>query len=88
MNAIVGAVISSHDQIVCAVSNVPDGNDGVFGTAGNPGTGGIYGTATMLDTITVTAGQTLTVNCNSFNAGSGTYAGDAVIEATPVRSVG
>jgi hypothetical protein len=35
-------VIASHDQIVCA-AYVPHSNDGVFSTAGNPGTGGIYG---------------------------------------------
>ena len=87
VTATVGAVISSHDQIVCAVSNVLDGNDGVFGTAGNPGTGGIYGTAAIADTITVRAGQHLSLGCNSFNYGKGTYAGSAVLEAVPVARV-
>jgi len=35
-DAIVGAVIASHDQIVCAAFPSSTGNDGVFGTAGNP----------------------------------------------------
>ena len=87
VTATVGAVIASHDQIVCAVSNVAHGNDGVFGTAGNPGTGGIYGTATMTDTITASSGQHISVTCNAFNYGKGTYAGDAVIEAVPVARV-
>jgi len=87
VTAIAGAVIASHDQIVCAASNVPGGNDGVFGTAGNPGTGSIYGTATMTDTIKVTAGQRISLCCNSFNYGLGTWAGDAVIEAVPVAHV-
>jgi hypothetical protein len=85
VTAIVGATIYPQDQIVCAVSNVTDGNDGVFGTAGNPATGtaGIYGTATMTDTVSVSTGQRLSLTCNSFNFGKGTYAGDAVIEAVP-----
>jgi hypothetical protein len=87
VTAIVGAVIASHDQIVCAASNVPGGNDGVFGTAGNPGTGSIFGTATMTDTIHVTAGQRLSVSCNSFHFGLGTTVGDAVVEAVPVAHV-
>ena len=84
----VSAVISSHDQIVCATypGNV-HGNDGVFGTAGNPGTGGVYGTATMTDTLKVAAGQRITISCNSFNYGLGTYASSAVIEAVPAASV-
>lgn len=86
ITATVAAVIYPHDQIVCAVSNVPNTNDGVFGTAGNPadGTSGIYGTATMTDTIRVTAGQRLWLGCNSFNYGKGTYAGGANLEAVPV----
>ena len=87
VTAIVGATIASHDQIVCATSNVPRGNDGVFGSAGNPGTGSIYGTATMTDTLVVTAGQRISVTCNSFHYGLGTTAGDAVVEAVPVAKV-
>jgi hypothetical protein len=84
VTATVAAVIAPNDQIVCAVSNVPDTNDGVFGTAGNPASsGGIYGTATITDTITVSAGQRLWLGCNSFNYGKGTYAGSAVLEAVP-----
>ena len=83
--AIVGAVIASHYQIVCAA--YPGGNDGVFGTAGNPGTGAIYGTAPMTDTVHVTAGQRIQLSCNSFNFGRGTWAGEAVVEAVPVSHV-
>jgi hypothetical protein len=85
VTAIVGATIASHDQIVCAA--YPGGNDGVFGTAGNPGTGSIYGTATMTDTVHVTAGQRIQLSCNSFHSGLGTTAGDAVVEAIPVSHV-
>lgn len=83
ITATVGAVISSHDQIVCAAG--VNGNDGVFGTAGNPGAGGIYGTATITDTWTVTAGQQITLGCNSFNYGKGTYAGSVVLNLVPVN---
>jgi hypothetical protein len=87
VTAIVGAIIASHDQIVCAALNVPNHNQGVFGTAGNPGTGGIYGTATITDTIHASAGQHISVTCNSFSFGKGTYAGEAVVEAVPVSHV-
>lgn len=86
VSATVSAVIASHDQIVCA-AYFPGQNDGVFGTAGNPGTGNIYGTAAMIDTVTVSAGQSIAVTCNSFNYGNGTYAGGAVLEAAPVAGV-
>jgi hypothetical protein len=86
VTAAVAAVISSHDQIVCAAFP-GGGNDGVFGTAGNPGTGSVYGTATITDTVTVTAGQSIPVVCNSFNYGLGTYAANAVLEAVPVQTV-
>jgi len=85
VTAIVGATIAAHDQIVCAA--FPVSNDGVFGTAGNPGTGSIFGTATVTDTVHVTAGQRIQLVCNSFNFGLGTSAGDAVVEAVPVGHV-
>ncbi len=87
VTAIVGAVISAHDQIVCAADPSGSGSDGVFGTAGNAGTGNIYGTATITDTLHITAGQQIQLSCNSFNYGQGTYAGDAVINAVPVHQV-
>jgi hypothetical protein len=87
VTTITGAIIASHDQIVCAVGNVPDGNDGVFGTAGNPGTGFIYGTATITDTVKVSSGQRIYLTCNSFNYGNGTWVGSAVINAIPVSAV-
>ncbi|UQX87629.1 hypothetical protein M6D93_15155 [Jatrophihabitans telluris] len=85
VTSVAGAVIASHDQIVCSASG--SGNDGVFGTAGNPGTGSIYGTATMTDAIRVQAGQTIKLVCNSFTFGLGTYVTTAVIEAIPVAAV-
>jgi hypothetical protein len=86
VTATTGAVIASHDQIVCA-AYTGAANDGVFGTAGNPGTGSIYGTTTMTDTVKVTAGQQINVSCNAFNYGLGTWASQAVIEAIPVARV-
>ena len=58
-----------------------------IGTAGNPGTGFVYGTATMTDTIHATAGQRISVTCNSFNFGLRTVANTAVVEALPVANV-
>jgi hypothetical protein len=88
VTAHVGATIASQDQIVCAVSNVPHGNDGVFGTAGNPGSAAfVYGSAAMTDTLHATAGQRISVTCNSFNYGLGTGVSNAVVEAIPVAKV-
>ena len=71
---------------MCAAWKTPDvnTNDGVFGTAGNPGTGSVYGTATMTDVISVNGNQRISVVCNAFNYGRGTTAGDTVINAVRV----
>lgn len=58
-----------------------------MGTAGNPGTRFVYGTATMTDTLHGTAGQGISVTCNSFNFGLATVANAAVVEALPVGKV-
>jgi hypothetical protein len=88
VTAITGAIIAAQDQIVCAVGNSEAGsNDGVYGTAGNPGTGFIYGTATITDTVKVSAGGRIYLTCNSFNYGLGTWVGGAVINAIPVSAV-
>jgi hypothetical protein len=87
VSAIVDAVISPQDQIVCA-ANPPGQNDGVFGTAGNGATGttdGIYGTAPITDTVTVVEGQRIALTCNAFNYGKGTYVGAAVLELRPAN---
>ena len=77
----VGVVMGGNDQVVCAawIQNDPTGNtnDGVFGTAGNGSPGGIYGSARAVDVIRVQAGQQISLGCNSFNFGHGTYAGEA-----------
>jgi hypothetical protein len=41
----------------------------------------------MTDTIHVTAGQWISVTCNSFNFGLGTVANTAVVEALPIANV-
>ncbi len=90
VTATVAAVISGNDQIVCATAPASLGqqNDGIFGTAGNGSPGGIYGTATITDTWTVTAGgDTINVGCNAFNYGKGTYTGSASITALAVKGV-
>jgi hypothetical protein len=95
VNAIAGAVIADHDQIVCAVgpSNQPGTNDGIFGSAGNGagtmGDGGlVYGTAPIADSWQITtAGTSLDLVCNSFNYGLGTYVSSASITALRVGSL-
>jgi len=85
VTSIVGARITNGDAIVCATDPTGKGNDGVFGTAGDPGSVPTDGTATMTDTFTVTASQTIDVVCNSF--GKGTYATEAVVDVVPVNKL-
>lgn len=93
VNAIVNASIASNDQIVCAIgpSTQPGSNDGIFGTAGNDGTGTlglVYGTAAIADAFQITtSGTTLVLSCNAFNFGKGTYASAASITALRVGSL-
>jgi hypothetical protein len=65
---------------------VPHGNDGVFATASNAGTGMFYGTAAMTDTLTLTVGQKISVTCNA-GGGLGTYVADACLNALKVSKV-
>lgn len=69
----VNATLGVNDSIVCAAAPVLNGNDGVFGTTGNGGNGNPYGTATAVDTITVTKGQTIGLTCNVAGPNPGTY---------------
>lgn len=81
------AIIGSHDEIVCAASNLPHENDGVFGSASNPGSGFFYGTASTTDTIKVSAGQKISLSCGAVHYGKDTWVGAAVVEALPVGKV-
>lgn len=89
----VGVVMGPNDNVVCAASPTLNGNDGVFGTAGNgateSGTGpnGIYGQAAALDTIKVTKGQTIGLTCNVGHYGQGTYAGAWTLTATEIGTL-
>jgi hypothetical protein len=89
----VGLVMGPNDNVVCAASSTLNGNDGVFGTAGNgateSGTGpnGIYGQAAALDTIRVSKGQTIGLTCNVGHFGQGTYAGDWTLTATKIGTL-
>jgi hypothetical protein len=90
----VGAVIGHNDNVVCAASNVPGANDGVFGTAGNgstesgEGAGGIYGSASAVDTIVIAkSGEQVSITCNSGQGNKGTYVAYASLVLTKVGAV-
>lgn len=83
----VGAVIASHDQIVCALSKCRTATTGSSGQPATPAPGASTAPAAITDTVTARAGQPISVTCNSFNYGHGTYVGSAVVEAFPVARV-
>jgi hypothetical protein len=89
----VGVTMGPSGNVVCAASTTPGGNDGIFGTVGNgatnSGTGpdGIYGEASAVDTITVTAGQSISLTCNVGNYGQGTYTGSWSLTATKIGAL-
>jgi len=93
VNAMAGAGIAPNDQITCsiALSTSPTSNDGIFGSAGNDGTGTLgltSGTATIVDAVVVsTAGTSLELNCSSFHPGNGTYVSEGSLTALRVGTL-
>jgi hypothetical protein len=83
----VNTTLGANDSIVCAASPVLNGNDGVFGTTGNGGNGNPYGTATAIDTITVTKGQTIGLTCNVAGPNPGTYVSGWSLTATKIGTL-
>jgi len=69
----VGTVLGADACVVCAASPVLNGNDGVFGSIGNCGSGNPYESATAVDTITLTAGERIALTCNVARPNPGTY---------------
>jgi hypothetical protein len=91
VHALVGLNMGAYDNVVCATT--PDSlgyrnNDSVFGGAGNgSGTAGVYGSAAIEDTWTVSAGDRIDITCNVTNPGSGTLATQAVLELVKVGTL-
>ena len=83
----VAVVLGVNDSVVCAASPVLNGNDGVFGNTGNGGNGNPYGTATAVDTITVTKGQTIGLTCNVAGPNPGTYVSSWSLTATKIGTL-
>jgi len=88
VHATVGVVIGPNDgHVTCATAPTSvGGNDGIFGYAGNgatesgSGPDGVYGSATIVDTWTITQpGDTIYLYCWVGNFGQGTYASEAVL---------
>lgn len=83
----VGTVLGADDSVVCAAWPVSNGNDGVFATTGNGGTGNPYGTATAIDTIDVTAGRTIGLTCNVAGPTPGSYVSSWSLTATKIGTL-
>jgi hypothetical protein len=85
----VGTSLGAGAGVACAAGITAGGpsNDGLFGGSGNgSATSGVYGTATMTDTVTVaTAGSTISVWCT--DAAADSHATLASITALKVSSV-
>ncbi len=84
----------TQDGAVCAVNDTAGVAGSIFGWAGNgalrSGTGpnGIYGTAVMDGTMTITQpADQLRIVCNATDPGHGTYAAGYVLDATVIPRV-
>jgi hypothetical protein len=73
--------------VVCALSNVQNGNDGVFGTFTNQWTLAAQENVHESEVLTIAAGQQIHLTCDDNNGNSGDVVGSAVIEAIPVNTL-
>jgi hypothetical protein len=85
VTAEVGVTKQTGSYIVCAVANVVNGNDGVFGTNGMNEGGQVNVAET--EVIKVTAGQSLHLMCDDNIGLKGNVVGTALMEATPVNAL-
>jgi hypothetical protein len=73
--------------IVCALSNVENGNDGIFGVYANQTAQGMQINVAESEAVTVSSGQAIHLTCDDNNGKSGDVVGEAVIEAIPVNAL-
>ena len=87
VHAEVGVNVVPQAFLVCAVSNVVNGNDGVFGTYFNSATQGEEVNVIEEESVTVAAGQSIHLMCDDNSNLSGNTIGEATIDALPVAAV-
>jgi hypothetical protein len=89
----VAVVMGPYDAVVCYADPNAGHNDGIFGTTGNgardsdTGPAGVYGEADAVDTITVSAGQSISLSCNAAHPGQGTYVSGWSMTATKIGTL-
>jgi len=87
VHGFIGLNAVSGSFIVCNLSNVPNTNDGIFGTYANQATLGMQVNVAETETVTVSSGQQIHLMCDDNNGKSGDVVGEAVIEAIPVNAL-
>jgi hypothetical protein len=90
-NYLVSGMIGVNSQagsfIVCALANVPNGNDGVFGSYANQTNLGAAVNVHENEVLSIASGQQIHLTCDDNSGLSGNVVGEAVIEAIPVTSL-
>ena len=87
VHAEVGVNVVPQGFLVCAVSNVVNGNDGVFGTYFNSATQAEAVNVIEEESVTVATGQSIHLMCDDNSNLSGNTIGEATIDALPVAAL-
>lgn len=87
VTAFIGVGTQPGSFIVCALSNVTNGNDGVFGVFTNQWTLGAQENVRESETVQVSLGQSIHLTCDDNNGRSGDVVGEAVLDAVPVSAL-
>jgi len=73
--------------VVCALSNVTNGNDGVFGTFTNQWSAGAQENVHESEVLSIGPRQTIHLTCDDNNGKPNVVVGEAIIEAVPVNKL-
>ncbi len=87
VTGMIGVNAQAGSFIVCALANVTNGNDGVFGSYANQTNLGAVVNVQENEVLSIAFGQQIHLTCDDNSGLSGNVVGEAVIEAIPVNSL-
>jgi hypothetical protein len=87
VDAMIAVNVQPGSFIVCAVSNTLNGNDGVFGTYQNEASSVANVDVAENEVVAVAAGQSIQLTCDDNADKLGNLVGEAVIDATKVKTL-
>jgi Collagen triple helix repeat (20 copies) len=87
VSGMIGVNAQSGSFIVCALANIPNGNDGVFGSYANQTNQGAQVNVHENEVLSIASGQQIHLMCDDNSGLSGNVVGEVVIEAIPVNQL-